>query len=319
IGSILMNNKNELELQINNSAWLDQSGKLASIYKISQLTEFIGHPTWYRNDTAIDEYYNNLTIGTSYFRNGLNKKRFSVKKSLQALTNTINNNLNSIVWKDGIFRMNAQYSQKINAIILPAGVMQLPFFMNDIPEPVQYGALGSMIGHELSHSFDESGRKLAYDSSPMIWSEESVRAFRAKAQCFINQYNKFQYELEPVNFTAYVNGAKTEMENMADNVGLHINYAAFRQETRRKQRNYRRLPGLQYFQNDQLFFLSYANIWCENTMPVYLAYLTKFPSNHCIGKHRTIGSLSNTEAFANAFHCPKGSAMNANDKCSLWA
>ncbi|XP_012285113.1 membrane metallo-endopeptidase-like 1 isoform X2 [Orussus abietinus] len=307
--------KKELEHQIGGASWLDRKGKDASQLKITHLNEFIGPPLWLRNATLINEYYGTLSIGDSHFRNILNQRMYDVRNTLNLLAVPVNRLADSVIWPYGIAKVNAYYNRRLNALIIPLGVMQPPFFMNDTPENVQFGALGTAIGHELTHGFDETGRRYAHDGSRMMWSSKSAEAFRKRAQCWIDQFNEYTYkELEEFGRTVHCDGAATESENMADSVGMQLAYAAFKA----RKKDYQKLPGLSTYTDDQLFFLSYANMWCEYRDLDSLMYFSEISKEHSIGEHRVIGAVSNMKSFSDAFQCSKDSPMNRKRRCSLW-
>ncbi|XP_012285116.1 membrane metallo-endopeptidase-like 1 [Orussus abietinus] len=307
--------KKEFEHQISGAPWLDREAKDASILKLKHLNEFVGPSSWVRNATLVSENYHKLEIGDSHIRNIFNKRMHDVRNLLNLLPEPVNRLADSSIWPFGVTEVNAYNFLRLNALIIPVGVMQPPLFFSDVPENVQFGTLGTVIGHELTHSFDEAGREYAHDGSHMTWSSKSGKEFEKRVQCWIDQFNGYRYkELEDIGQLVYCNGAATATENMADSVGMQLTYAAYK--TRAK--NYQKLPGLNSYTDDQLFFLSYANMWCEYRDVDMLMYLLQISQGYSIGEHRLIGTLSNIKAFADAFQCSKYSPMFSKRRCSLW-
>lgn len=227
--------------------------------------------------------------------------------------------------------------------MFPAGILQPLFYSQHFPKSLNYGGIGVVIGHEITHGFDDkgkllesykllkirfSGRQFDKDGNMMQWwNNATIRAFRERTQCIIDQYSR--YKIDEVGL--YVNGRMTQGENIADNGGLK---QSFRVDTTSPHKTilkdflqaYRKwvsqhgeepdLPGLN-LTHDQLFFLNYAQIWCGSMRPEDA--LTKVRSSvHSPGPIRVLGPLSNSWDFATAYNCPLGSPMNPTNKCSVW-
>merc|ERR1712083_1234361 len=183
----------------------------------------------------------------------------------------------------------------MGTITFPAGILQAPFFKGGWPRYLNYGAMGMVIGHEITHGFDDQGRQ--YDGTGSLapwWSEETIAAFGGKAQCFIDQYSNYTVpELIPIlgEEDAHLNGENTQGENIA---------------------------GLTQFTPEQMFFISNAQVWCEISTPeALLGQVLGDP--HSPGRFRVIGPVGNSEDFQTAYGCPADSAMNrGDDKCLLW-
>ncbi|XP_012281297.2 endothelin-converting enzyme 1 [Orussus abietinus] len=216
--------------------------------------------------------------------------------------------------------VNAFNQRKLNLISILAGIIDWPYYLPEMPDSMQYGALGATIGHELSHAFDTDGVHMDYlGERAQIWSPEAYRTFESKAHCFIDQFNAYQYtELEVLGRVEFANGATTCDENMADSAGVIASFEAFKRSSRKREKGFKTLHGLQNFTSEQLFFLAFANVRCAFTSPYYLSYLIQFRQSHSFPRLRVIGSLSNMKEFSEAFKCPKGSPMNPDTKCVLW-
>ncbi|XP_052835513.1 neprilysin-1 [Drosophila gunungcola] len=200
-----------------------------------------------------------------------------------------------------------------NIIKVPVALLQPFYIWSDVyPSAVMFGTLASLIGHELIHGFDDSGRKFdakgnAYD----WWDERSSSNFLKRRDCFTKQYGRYVYDGIQLKESA------SQSENIADNGGLRLAFTAYRkwyesQSDLAKER----LPSMRYTAK-QIFFISFAQIWCNDAHPSVKA-LQVSTDQHMPGKFRVIGSVSNFEEFAKEFNCPAGSAMNPSEKCILY-
>ncbi|XP_073816907.1 endothelin-converting enzyme homolog [Musca autumnalis] len=204
-----------------------------------------------------------------------------------------------------------------NKIKVPVSLLQ-PYYVwsNLYPNAVQYGTLGSLISHELIHGFDDTGRNFDKSgSSHNWWDAKSTENFKNRTKCFIDQYKNYTY-----------NGRKlpemvSQSENIADNGGVRLAYAAYLRWYEDAARStgilpVESLPRLKY-SGKQLFFISYAQLWCSDVHPV-IKNLQTSTDLHVPGKYRVIGPLSNFEEFSREFNCPIGSNMNRYNKCEIY-
>jgi predicted metalloendopeptidase len=205
--------------------------------------------------------------------------------------------------------VNAYYNVSLNEMVFPAGILQPPFFTREAGEAVNYGAIGMVMGHEFTHGFDDQGRK--FDARGDLrdwWSPEVGEAFTTRAACLVRQFD---------GYTAvgdrHVNGTLTLGENIADLGGLKLAFAAHR-AARTGQPAAGRAGG---FDDDQQFFLSFAQSWCTNRRED-LERLLANVDPHAPPRLRVNGTLANTPAFAAAFACPAGSQMAPATRCSIW-
>ncbi|KAL5491617.1 hypothetical protein EMCRGX_G016935 [Ephydatia muelleri] len=166
--------------------------------------------------------------------------------------------------------------------------------------------MGMVIGHELTHGFDNTGQQ--YNAQGILapwWTQGSQDNFTNKTTCFQNQYSQYQV------FGMNINGKNTLGENIADNGGVKISFQAYKQQGIEQL-----LPALPYTP-DQLFFISFGQVWCSLLTPAGIE--TSIQSDpHSPGPYRVIGALQNSEEFATAFNCPSQSYMNPTNKCVLW-
>jgi len=205
-------------------------------------------------------------------------------------------------WSHAATTTNAYYSRNKNALFIPAGILQPPFFSPDFPDSRNYGGIGSVLGHEMTHGFDDSGRK--YDAAGKRnnwWDPATEEYFDDRAACLVRQFNNFT-----VSGGKHVSGNLTLGENIADGGGLRMSYKAF------LDRN----PGASSWDR-QMFFLGYAQIWCGVQRPkAAQAHVLK--GVHSPKRYRVIGTLRDSWEFADAFGCKAGDPMNPADKCVVW-
>ncbi|XP_012285111.1 neprilysin-1 [Orussus abietinus] len=316
---IIAYHKTQVYKQINAASWLDRITKAAMIKKLERMEVFIGHPEWLQNPSAVNEHFRRFTTGTSFFKNYQSTKKFLVEKSLQLLQKSVNKRSEEFIWSSGATMVNALYKPFANALVAPAGVMQAPNFMENVPKILNFAGIGFILAHELSHAFDKNGFQHDFEGSPLVLPERTNQALNNRAQCFINQFNGYQYkELEVFGEIKFANGQETLNENIADTSGMHTAYGTFRLRAKDKFRHYQRLPGLDNFTDKQLFFLAFANIWCEYLTPEKLRFTLTLAESHSSSRHRVNGVLSNMKEFAKAFECPPNSPMNPNQRCNVW-
>ncbi|VDM99852.1 unnamed protein product [Thelazia callipaeda] len=192
--------------------------------------------------------------------------------------------------------------------------MQFPFMSPGVPSYITYAMVGAVIGHEVSHAFDDQGSLYdEYGNLHNWWDAKTAHKFYEKTQCFIKQYSAVKVKEAGV----HLNGRLSVGENIADNAGVKTALIAYKSWL---EKNYYRevaLPGFQNMTSIQMFFLAYANNWCSLIRPKY--YLQIIMADvHAPSKYRAIIPLQNRPEFAEAFHCPSGSPMNPTKKCSIW-
>ena len=187
--------------------------------------------------------------------------------------------------------------------------MQSPIFSSQLPLYFNYARLGTIIGHEINHAFDNEGSMYGPHGTRNDWfSKESRQKYQEKAKCFSDQYSQFT---EPKT-NMKLNGIKTLGDDIADNGGLQQAFNAYSKISS----NDKLLPGLENYTRQQLFFLSYANLQCMNAGTEYMR-LTVALDTHSPSRFRINVPLMNSPDFTSAFSCPKGSKMNPENKCSF--
>ncbi|XP_075972535.1 endothelin-converting enzyme 1-like isoform X1 [Anticarsia gemmatalis] len=292
--------------------WMDSTTRLKTLNKLKAIRNFVGFPAWLLTHEQLDKHYKHAeVVEGNLFETYLKLTWSAVKKSLESLREKPDRNR----WVATATTVNAFYSATLNSVTFPAGILQPPFYGNGI-EAINYGSIGAIMGHEVTHGFDDQGRR--YDEEGNLkqwWSAATLEHYHSKVQCIIDQYSKYHMPQLP-NYT--VHGFNTQGENIADNGGLRaaLNaYSLFSKRVPLARRD--ALPGLPDYKPDQLFFLGFAQIWCGNS--TVGALKSKMVEGvHSPNKIRVIGTLSNSKEFAEAWQCPTGSPMNPEHKCVLW-
>ncbi|XP_054269919.1 neprilysin-4-like isoform X2 [Macrosteles quadrilineatus] len=292
------------------TTWIDDETKSLAAEKVQTMMLRIGYPDYILDHDQLSTRYRDVEIDPDkYFENTLN--------ILRHLTRVEQNNLgcrvNKTLWNTAPAVVNAYYSRNKNQIMVPAGILQPPFYHRYFPRSLNYGGIGVVIGHEITHGFDDKGR--LFDKNGNLhrwWREEAINNFHERARCLIEQYSK--YTVQEVGIQ--IDGINTQGENIADNGGIKEAFRAYKHWLHKHGCADETLPGLNAT-GMQLFFLNFAQVWCGNTRPEATRNKLK-TAVHSPGKFRVIGTLTNSEDFAKVFKCPLGSPMNPKKKCSVW-
>ena len=206
--------------------------------------------------------------------------------------------------------INAYYNPSNNEIVFPAAILQFPFFDFGADDAINYGGIGAVIGHEMTHGFDDQGRQFAADGNLKDWwTKEDADKFKAKADKVVNQYNNFT-----VLDTIHVNGRLTLGENLADLGGLNIAYEAFT-----KTPEFKAGKKIDGFTPQQRFFLSWAQVWRSNALPETQAQLI-LTDRHSPGMSRANGPIINIDAWYKAFDVKESDKMFVpkSKRISVW-
>ncbi|XP_024945616.1 neprilysin-1 isoform X2 [Cephus cinctus] len=289
--------------------WMDDETRAVAKSKADSMNERIGYPEFLKDPEELSMEYVMLNITENHFlENILAVLKYDAYHNLQKLRQPVDKDK----WSTEPAVVNAFYNPNKNDIVFPAGILQPLFYSQHFPKSLNYGGIGVVIGHEITHGFDDKGRQFDKDGNMMQWwNNVTISAFRERAQCIVDQYSR--YKLQEVDL--YVNGRMTQGENIADNGGLKQSFRAYKKWVSIHGEE-PLLPGVN-LTHDQLFFLNYAQIWCGSMRPEDA--LTKIRSSvHSPGPVRVLGPLSNSEDFARAYNCPTGSPMNPTHKCSVW-
>ncbi|XP_034935150.1 neprilysin-2-like isoform X2 [Chelonus insularis] len=300
--------KNELLDVIDKMRWLDKKTISDVKGQVKNVTQFIAYADELLDDNKLRNYYKDLKIdGLDYLQSSRNINTFNMKKVCQSLKQEFNYTDWTIL--DPWTTVNARYVKYANRIEIPAGILQSPFYEHNRPLYVNYGAIGSIIGHEFFHMFD---------SKDMIFSNGNIDRdsllaqlrYLRKTTCLVNQYNN--YTIEEIG--EKIDGKTRVAENIADGGGIRLAYLAYQKWVSNHTPEVQ-LPNLSYTPN-QLFWISVANTWCSVDGPNALRSVNR--NSHIPNEFRVIGALSNIPEFSTDFKCPVGSKMNRQSKCTFW-
>jgi len=292
--------------------WMDEKTKRRAKRKLNTMREYIGYPEEIMDEGKLEELYEGLNVDSNnHFMNGINMSIWGTNYAWGRLREKINKTDWRRHGRPAV--VNAFYSSVENSIQFPAGILQGNFFDVKRPSYMNYGGIGWVIGHEITHGFDDQGRQ--YDDQGNLenwWEPKTKNRFLEKAKCIIWQYGN--YTAPSVNKN--LNGVNTQGENIADNGGIKEAYHAYQSWVGRHGKE-KRLPGLQDFSPNQMFWISAANTWCSKYRKKSLEKRIKTGA-HSPGMFRVQGPFSNNEYFAEDFKCPMGSKMNPLKKCEVW-
>ncbi|BDG01972.1 M13 family metallopeptidase [Anaeromyxobacter oryzae] len=281
--------------------WMDRATRAKALAKLGKVANKIGYPEKERD-------YSSMTVKReSYFRNVLSAGRFETARQLAK----VGKPLDRTEWLMSPPTVNAYYEPSLNEMAFPAGILQPPFFNKAAPEPVNYGAIGMVVGHELTHGFDDEGRQYDGDGNLRDWWTPPVsKAFDDRARCVADQFSG--YEVLP---GVKVDGKLTLGENIADLGGLKLAFAAM-QAARRTAPEGEKVEG---FTPEQQFFVGYAQSWCSKFRDEETR-LRVVTDPHSPPRFRVNGPLSNLPEFQAAFSCKEGNAMVRPEgkRCEVW-
>ncbi|XP_017280262.1 neprilysin isoform X1 [Kryptolebias marmoratus] len=290
--------------------WMDAETKKAAEKKARAIRERIGYSENIMDDEYLDNEYKYLSYSAEeYFENILQNLEYVQKKRLRKLRVKVNKE----EWVTGAAVVNAFYSSSKNQIVFPAGILQPPFFSKGQAKSLNYGGIGMVIGHEITHGFDDNGRN--YDKDGDLkdwWTPDSTHRFLELSKCIVDQYGNFSWDLAN---GLHLNGNNTLGENIADNGGIRQAYQAYKNYVTHNGEE-PPLPGID-LSHDQLFFLNFAQVWCGTHRPEQAVNSIKVDV-HSPGKFRVLGSLQNFPEFAKAFSCNKSSYMVPEKVCRVW-
>uniref|UniRef100_A0A8C1VD71 Neprilysin n=1 Tax=Cyprinus carpio TaxID=7962 RepID=A0A8C1VD71_CYPCA len=273
-------------------AWMDAETKKAAEEKVRHIF-----------NSMFQLSYN----AEEYFENILKNLEFGQKKRLKKLRVKVNKE----EWITGAAVVNAFYSSSRNQIVFPAGILQPPFFGKGQPWSLNYGGIGMVIGHEITHGFDDNGRNFDKDGHLKDWwTSSSTKKFHELSKCIVDQYGSYSWDLaNGQNSLFSVTASQDSSESLRLLFQAYQNYV-------KKHGKEAPLPGIN-LSHEQLFFLNFAQIWCGTHRPEHAVNSIK-TDVHSPGKFRVLGSLQNFPEFAKAFQCPKDTNMVPEKICRVW-
>lgn len=287
--------------------WMDEKTRQAAKEKADAIYDMIGFPDFILEPKELDDVYDGYEVSEdSFFQNMLNLYNFSAKVMADQLRKPPSRDQ----WSMTPQTVNAYYLPTKNEIVFPAGILQAPFYTCNHPKALNFGGIGVVMGHELTHAFDDQGRE--YDKEGNLrpwWQNESLAAFRNHTACMEEQYGQYQVNGEKLN------GRQTLGENIADNGGLKAAYNAYKAWLR-KHGEEQQLPAVG-LTNHQLFFVGFAQVWCSVRTPES-SHEGLVTDPHSPARFRVLGTLSNSRDFLRHFGCPVGSPMNPGQLCEVW-
>jgi len=303
----------EFKIILDEITWMDDETKKRAHKKVDKMTSHIAYAKEILNDELINEFYNGFSLTPdSFLQNILELNKWISGYYAKEFRNPID----KASWKThgGAAIVNAFYSSSENSIQFPAGILDGVFFSEDRPLYMNYGAIGMVVGHEITHGFDDQGSQKDGDGNLIDWWEKDTKQnYLDKAQCIIDQYGNFTVEVD--GETLNLNGINTQGENIADNGGAKEAYRAYNRLVERYGAE-PILPSLPYSQK-QLFWLSTAQVWCGVRKPASLKNQV-LTDPHSPQRFRINGPFSNMPEFGQDWGCPIGSPMNPARKCSVW-
>jgi endothelin-converting enzyme/putative endopeptidase len=288
----------EMAKVIQNSEWMSPATKDQAVTKLHLVANKIGYPEKWLDYGKVkiapgDAFGNTRRAGDFAFERQLNKVGKPVDKAEWTMTPPT---------------VNAYYNPSENNINFPAGILQAPFYNAKAGDPVNYGGIGAVVGHELTHGFDDQGRR--YDGRGNLrdwWTEQDGKAFEKRADCIVQEYAGFS----PVE-GIHLNGKLTLGENAADNGGLRLAFMALMDRLAGHP-----LEKADGFTPQQQFFLGFAQLWCGSSTPEAAAVRAK-TDPHSPGEFRVNGTLQNMSEFSTAWSCKVGDAMVSDKACRIW-
>ena len=296
------NVRHALREEIKSLPWMSAGAKEEAIRKVDTMREKIGYPAQWRN-------YSSLIVDPENFISDLHEvELLNRNEKLSRIGKPVDETL--FYWTAP--EADGNYNEHLNDIEFPAGILQPPRYSPDADNAVNYGGLGTFIGHEVTHGFDDEGSRYDETGDLREWFTPSDRAaFNRMTSCEVKEYSRFQ-----VLPDLKLDGALSVGENTADNGGLRIAYKAFRKVLTQQspEDQHRKLDG---FTPDQRFFIGFAQTWCETRNPDYQRVRGQ-TDPHPPGEFRVNGTVQNFQQFGEAFGCRRGQPMMPVNACHVW-
>ncbi len=279
-------------------AWMSPPTKARAEAKLAAFTKKIGYPDKFRDYRALS------IVDGPYAANVARVRAFNSDRDLRKIGTPTDRS----EWGMSPPTVNAYYNPTNNEIVFPAGILEPPFFSAATDDAVNYGAIGAVIGHEMTHGFDDQGRQFdEHGNLDDWWTPADTANFSKRAQCIVDEYSGFS-PAPGVN----IQGRLVQGEAIADLGGLTIAYKAFE-----RTREFKSGKSIDGYTPQQRFFLAYANVWAENEREE-AARNQALTNEHPDDRYRVIGTLSNMPEFRAAFHCVAGDKMVRADACQIW-
>ncbi|GAB0489046.1 hypothetical protein MMPV_000262 [Pyropia vietnamensis] len=292
---------------IQRADWMDQPTRGAALKKLDQMGQVVADVTPNAGDDTSAVVVTAGKYAESFLSAALHEWRI---QWLRLSRPRASKEVSLRPWKT-----NARYSSGRNEFTIPAGILQVPFFSPNAPHALTFGAVGRTMGHEITHGFDNRGRR--FDGRGVYtqwWSNSTDSAFEKKAQCFVDLFNTY---VPPDLPNLHVDGSNTLPENLADAGGIKSSWEAFQARVSARRAGPRNPKLHAKFNDDQLFAIGFAQTWCRKyTVEAQRKRLKE--DVHSPGRFRAEGTLSQFPPFAAAFKCKAGARYNPAKRCSLW-
>ncbi|GBM95705.1 Membrane metallo-endopeptidase-like 1 [Araneus ventricosus] len=300
--------KNAFKELLENSDWMDESTKTAALDKLSSMRSIIGFPSYLQNKAEYSEVYKDFPKLTS----SLIETYFKVLRYYKSATVKelkVRKSKNVYMSARSITHVSAYYDLQRNVFTLPLSIYNPPFYHYDGPWYLNFGAIGTIIGHEIMHGFDNLGCQRGPKGNLQNWWSNATHAeFRQRSRCFAVQYAAHRH----LNST-FSKGVDTIDEDIADNEGLKIAYIAYKQW---EEDNGPEQSTFRNYSSEQMFFLSFASVWCNKKRPDYVHH--QYDKKHSFPYLRVNQVVSNSGYFPRVFNCSNHTPMNPERKCSMW-
>lgn len=297
---LVANMERTYEVRIKKLDWMTDDTKLKALEKLHTYVNKIGYPDVWKD-------YNGVVINRNDF---IGNVRSAAKWQYDYQLAKLNKPVDKTEWGMTPPTVNAYYSPEKNEIVFPAGILRAPFFDANADDALNYGGIAAVIGHEISHGFDDQGRQFDKDGNLKDWwTKSDADEFKKRTDRIVDQYNNFT-----ILDTLHVNGRLTLGENIADLAGLSIAYEAFQNTPEAKANSV--IDG---FTADQRFFINWAQVWRNNILPESAAQRI-LTDSHSPGMFRANGPLQNIDAFYKAFNVKEGDKMYVapEDRIRVW-
>jgi putative endopeptidase len=281
--------------------WMEESTRKQALGKLDAFVDRIGYPDKWKDYSALQ-----VDRGP-YAANALRVREFAFRQQMAKAGKPVD----MAEWNMSAPTVNASYNPFRNFITFPAGILQPPFFNATADDAINYGAIGAVIGHEITHGFDDSGARFdAQGNLRNWWSEKDLKNFEGRAQCIVDQFGSYT-----IGDGTHLKGKLVSGESIADLGGLRIAYRAYKKSLEGKPRP----ADVDGFTAEQRFFLGYAQVWAANAKPEFERFQTE-TNEHPLPRFRLNGTLVNMSEFREAFGCKVGDGMVRPDgeRCEIW-
>ena len=280
--------------------WMTPATKKEAAIKLQKIEDKIGYPDKWRDYSSV-KIVRGDALGNAY-RSG----EFEFKRGLAKIGKPVDRG----EWLMTPPTVNAYYDPQLNTINFPAGILQPPLFDKTAEDAANFGAIGAVIGHELTHGFDDEGRR--FDANGNLrdwWTAQDNKEFESRAKCVADEYSSF--EATP---GTKLNGNLTLGENTADNGGARIALMALQNTLAAEGKSNQAVDG---FTPEQRFFIAYGQVWCSSWTPQFLRLVAQ-SNPHSPPQYRVNGVVQNMPEFQKAFDCKKGQPMVRDNACHVW-